>query len=207
MWPASAGPVVEARLAGECRVFGGSRDASRYGGPSLDVGARIGPMDPGKYLSGMGPRPEEARATLGTLACRYDAVDEAQTYRSERLHRAASDRQAHNPRQVRTLLAGSAMLDWKISGASRGDCWAAPAIVGPGSVARSKKQAGGFEANGNGVAKIEEPPNNGVQLTRSARCAPFALRSWGQSLRAALAADPGCYPDPVNHFVGGLWNF
>ena len=37
------------------------------------------------------------------------------------------------------------------------------------------------------------PPNNGMQLTKAARCAPFAVRSWGQSLRAAFAADPGCY--------------
>ena len=37
--------------------------------------------------------------------------------------------------------------------------------------------------------------NNGMQLTKAARCAPFAFRSWGQSLRAAFAADPGCYPD------------
>ena len=35
-------------------------------------------------------------------------------------------------------------------------------------------------------------PNNGMQLTKAARCAPFAFRSWGQSLRAAFAADPGC---------------
>ena len=36
--------------------------------------------------------------------------------------------------------------------------------------------------------------NNGMQLTKAARCAPFAFRSWGQSLRAAFAADPECYP-------------
>ena len=35
--------------------------------------------------------------------------------------------------------------------------------------------------------------NNGLQLTKAARCAPFAFRSWGQSLRAAFAAEPGCY--------------
>ncbi len=34
--------------------------------------------------------------------------------------------------------------------------------------------------------------NNGMQLTKAARCAPFAFRSWGQSLRAAFAADPEC---------------
>ena len=34
--------------------------------------------------------------------------------------------------------------------------------------------------------------NNGLQLTRSARCAPFSFRSWGQSLRAALAAEAEC---------------
>ena len=37
--------------------------------------------------------------------------------------------------------------------------------------------------------------NNGMQLTKAARCAPFALRSWGQSLRAAFAADPECSTD------------
>ena len=39
------------------------------------------------------------------------------------------------------------------------------------------------------------PSNNGMQLTKAARCAPFAFRSWGQSLRAAFAADPGCWTD------------
>ena len=34
--------------------------------------------------------------------------------------------------------------------------------------------------------------NNGLQLTEAARCAPFAFRWWGQSLRAASAAEPGC---------------
>ena len=37
-----------------------------------------------------------------------------------------------------------------------------------------------------------ELSNNGMQLTKAARCAPFAFRSWGQSLRAAFAAEPGC---------------
>ena len=37
-------------------------------------------------------------------------------------------------------------------------------------------------------------PNNGLQLTRSARCAPRAT-NLGQSLRAALAAEPGCSAD------------
>ena len=38
-------------------------------------------------------------------------------------------------------------------------------------------------------------PNNGLQLTKAARCAPFAFRSWGQSLRAAFAAEPGCWTE------------
>ena len=42
------------------------------------------------------------------------------------------------------------------------------------------------------VQRTKALSNNGVQLTRAARCGPFAFRSWGQSLRAALAADPGC---------------
>src|SRR5689334_6445804 len=36
------------------------------------------------------------------------------------------------------------------------------------------------------------PPNKRMQLTKAARCAPFAFRSWGQSLKAAFAADPQC---------------
>jgi hypothetical protein len=38
-------------------------------------------------------------------------------------------------------------------------------------------------------------PNKGLQLTKAARCAPFAFRLWGQSLRAAFAAEARCYPD------------
>jgi hypothetical protein len=38
-------------------------------------------------------------------------------------------------------------------------------------------------------------PNKGLQLTRAARCAPFAFRLWGQSLRAALAAEARCSTD------------
>ena len=34
--------------------------------------------------------------------------------------------------------------------------------------------------------------NKRMQLTKSARCAPLAFRWWGQSLRAAFAADPRC---------------
>ena len=36
-----------------------------------------------------------------------------------------------------------------------------------------------------------------MQLTKAARCAPFAFRSWGQSLRAAFAADPGVLDGPL----------
>jgi len=37
------------------------------------------------------------------------------------------------------------------------------------------------------------PSNKGLQLTKTARCAPFAFRSWGQSLRAAFAAEARCW--------------
>ena len=37
--------------------------------------------------------------------------------------------------------------------------------------------------------------NNGMQLTKAARCAPFAFRSWGQSLKAAFAAEARCCAD------------
>ena len=39
--------------------------------------------------------------------------------------------------------------------------------------------------------QITATPNNGLQLTRAARCAP-SPSDWGQSLRAALAAEAGC---------------
>jgi hypothetical protein len=37
--------------------------------------------------------------------------------------------------------------------------------------------------------------NKGLQLTKAARCAPFAFHSWGQSLRAAFAAEARCSTD------------
>ena len=43
-----------------------------------------------------------------------------------------------------------------------------------------------------GVCHNKRLSNNGMQLTKAARCAPSAFRSRGQSLRAAFAADPGC---------------
>ncbi len=39
---------------------------------------------------------------------------------------------------------------------------------------------------------IEGPPNKGLQLTKAAMCAPFVFRLWGQSLRAAFAAEARC---------------
>ena len=39
---------------------------------------------------------------------------------------------------------------------------------------------------------MKKTHNNGLQPTKAARCAPFAFRWWGQSLRAAFAAEPGC---------------
>ena len=170
-------------------VFDGSGDAERYGSPSLEVGARIGPMEPRRYLSGTGPQPEVGRPTLGTLACRHDAVDEAHACRKERLHRAASDRQAHHVSEFGAL----PVRRLPHLGES---CWVSSRrgleqarVFGS---ARSNRQPGGREANGNGIAQIKEPPNNGVQLTKAARCAPFPFRRRGQSLRAAFAADPGC---------------
>ena len=40
--------------------------------------------------------------------------------------------------------------------------------------------------------KSAELSNNGLQLTKATRCAPLAVRSWGQSLRVAFAAEPEC---------------
>jgi hypothetical protein len=42
--------------------------------------------------------------------------------------------------------------------------------------------------------------NNGLQLTKATRCAPLAVRSCGQSLKVAFAAEPECStgaPRPV----------
>ena len=150
-------------------------------------------MKPRKYLSEKGPQPEKGRATLGTLACRYDAVDEAQAYRSRWLRRAASDRQAHDLSEVWTPLAGSGVPSAVSSGRNHRHHWAGNFGDAAG-VSRLKKPGREAEANGNGVATIEMPSNNGMQLTKAARCAPFSFRSWGQSLRAAFAADLGCYP-------------
>ena len=50
-------------------------------------------------------------------------------------------------------------------------------------------------AGGVGLCPIAGLPNNGLQLTKATRCAPFAFRSWGQSLRAAIAAEARCYAD------------
>ena len=147
---------------------------------------------PRKYLSGIGPQPEMGGATLGTLACRYDAVDEAQTYRSEWLHRAASDRQAHNLREVRTPSAGSGDFSAMSSGQSHRHHWAGHTGVAVGAV-RLKKRRGGVEANGNGVAKIEEPPNNGMQLT--GRVGAATAFRWWPVVEARPAGEPGCYTD------------
>ena len=50
-----------------------------------------------------------------------------------------------------------------------------------------------FVAMASAVAQSTVLSNNGMQLTKAARCAPFSFRSLGQSLRAAFAADPGCW--------------
>jgi hypothetical protein len=57
---------------------------------------------------------------------------------------------------------------------------------------RSPNCTKGYRSRVRGVAHNNRLSNNGLQLTRSARCAPFAFRTWGQSLRAALAAEAGC---------------
>ena len=44
------------------------------------------------------------------------------------------------------------------------------------------------------IANITGLHNNGLQLTRAARCAPSPFAG-GQSLRAALAAEAGCWAD------------
>ena len=46
------------------------------------------------------------------------------------------------------------------------------------------------------------PSNKGLQLTKATRCAPFAFRLWGQSLRAAFAAEARCYADGWVHKQG-----
>ena len=65
---------------------------------------------------------------------------------------------------------------------------------GPDNMVSFIGEATAVDTCGNGhVAQIDRTPNNGMQLTKAARCAPRATTQ-GQSLRAAFAADPGCYP-------------
>ena len=42
---------------------------------------------------------------------------------------------------------------------------------------------------------MSTPSNNGMQLTKAARCAPSAFRARGQSLRAAFAGERECSTD------------
>ena len=116
--------------------------------------------------------------------------------RTERLHRAASDRQAHISSEIEILRPERlANIGENLGAVNR----AHPptgriALALAGRTAELPERRGRITAHRGHpfVAKIGGPSNNGVQLTRSARCGPFAYRSWGQSLKAALAADPGC---------------
>ena len=171
-------------------MFGGYGDASRYGCPSVGVGARIGPMKPGKYLSEKGAQPEEGRATLGTLACRYDAGDEAQTDRSEWLHRAASDRQAHRFGTRPPISRGSGAT---FPGACSGQGHHASALPAQPGVANGTPASPGFgrrrgRSEEQRVANITRPPNNAMHQTR--RGGVPASRA---VVEARLAGDCECY--------------
>ena len=66
---------------------------------------------------------------------------------------------------------GSVAFGGEPSGAIHGHHRAGRISPVAGAV-RSNDQRSGLE-NGNGIAQIKEPPNNGMQLTKAARCAPF----------------------------------
>ena len=70
--------------------------------------------------------------------------------------------------------------------------WSPQPLAVPASIRSGSSVARAYRQPVATVAQNRQPSNNGLQLTRSARCAPFASRSWGQSLRAALAAEAEC---------------
>ncbi len=74
--------------------------------------------------------------------------------------------------------------------------WSLQPLVVAASIRSGSSVARAYRQPVAPVARNKGPLNNGLQLTRSARCAPFAFRSWGQSLRAALAAEAECSTDP-----------
>ena len=57
-----------------------------------------------------------------------------------------------------------------------------------------KRPRRAVDSSGMNGKEISAAQNNGLQLTRAARCAP-SPSAGGQSLRAALAAEAGCCPD------------
>ena len=119
--------------------------------------------------------------------------------RTERLHRAASDRQAHISNEVGILRRGRlANIGENLGAVNRSD----PStdrigLVPAGRTAGVSKRRVGSRAQRDRVfvARIDRPSNNGMQLTKAARCAP-SPSAWGQSLRAAFAADPECCAGP-----------
>jgi hypothetical protein len=139
---------------------------------------KTGTMEPERNLSGFGPQPEIGRDTLMKLACRYDAVRRRQRRpSSNRLRRAASDRQAHKVDQFRTFLAGPVSPNQAIPLVTLGNHFGAssapPIPRKPAAFSRFDDHHDQFKTYGSGEveAPIQKPPNNGLQLTRSARCA------------------------------------
>ena len=171
-------------------MFSGPSGPDIYGESRVDVGARIGRMAPGRFLSGMGPQPEKGRATLMTLACRNDAIRRRQREASRKsLRRVASDRQAHIVNELAAFPAGSvAKLTEEHASAKQvhqsRDQAAKAASSGAPSATRFNGQRSEFRMNGNerNVAQISGPPNNALHLTRSA-----AFR------RSALAGERECW--------------
>ena len=193
----SPGPVVEARPAGEpgCSAYLAVR--THLNGRAIAVGAGTGKMKPKKNSAGKGPGSEPVRSTLRMLAYRYEA--------EKRRPPASVEKRSSFLRliSIGANPSASSRLGSGWPGPIDKDHWVATRSRGASSVVRLSSDgtdgvvsfiggAPAIETNGNGhVARITGTPNNGMQLTKAARCAPRATTQ-GQSLRAAFAADPEC---------------
>ena len=166
-------------------------------GQAIAVGARTGKMEPKKYSAGKGPGSEPVRSTLRMLAYRYEA--------EKRRPPASVEKRSSFLRliSIGANPSASSRLGSGWPGPIDKDHWVATRSRGASSVVRLSSDgtdgvvsfiggAPAIETNGNGhVARITGTPNNGMQLTKAARCAPRPTTQ-GQSLRAAFAADPEC---------------
>ena len=193
----SWGQSLRAAFAAEARCSAYLEVRTHLNGQAIAVGARTGKMEPKKYSAGKGPGSEPVRSTLRMLAYRYEAEKRrppASVEKRSSFLRLISI--GANPSASFRLGSGwpgpIATDDWTATRSRVAVSVVRLSSEGTDSVVSSIRDATGVETSGNGhVAKITGTPNNGMQLTKAARCAPRATTQ-GQSLRAAFAADPEC---------------